>query len=172
MYYTRMYAQATVKGMVSAQPAFLSFGMVQPGQPVERTIRLECFDDFELASDMPVTLGGMRPGLEFPSAEHFTWSVSATDKPKVLDVTLRLEGLPEDVNGSFGGTLTLAVGHPLKPEISIRFSGVCRQGLPGLAVDPGGTGDKCRGSKRRRSLLVGHPWPRGIPPSFGGDARD
>lgn len=130
MYQTRIYAQATVKGMVSAQPPFLSFGMVRPGERLERTVRLECFDDFELGTDLPISLGGMRPGVDFPYAEHFSWSVEKTDSPKALDVILRLEGLPDDVNGSFGGTLTLAVGHPLKPEISIRFSGVCRQGLP------------------------------------------
>ena len=131
VYTARAYVQAAVQGLVTANPGFLSFGMVRPGEVVERTVRLECFDDFVLDPNIPVRLAGMRAGVEFPYEDRFTWSFAPSDDPQVLELTLRLEGLPEDLNGSFGGYLHLDVGHPLKPTVGVRFSGVCRQGLPG-----------------------------------------
>ncbi|MEW6072286.1 MAG: DUF1573 domain-containing protein, partial [Planctomycetota bacterium] len=131
VYIARIYVQATVKGLLTAEPAFLSFGMVRPGQVVDRTIKIECLDDFPLAADCPVRLEAMRPEMEFPHRDRFTWKIEPTADPKVLDLSIRLEGMPENLNGSFGGFVHVDVGHPLKPTLSIRFSGVCRQGLPG-----------------------------------------
>ncbi len=131
VYTARAYVQAAVQGLVTADPGFLSFGMVRPGEVVERTVRLQCFDDFVLYPNVPVQLAGMRAGVEFPYADRFTWSFAPSDDPQVMELTLRLEGLPEDLNGSFGGYLNIDVGHPLKPTVGVRFSGVCRQGLPG-----------------------------------------
>ena len=90
----------------------------------------------------------MRPGTDFPYADRFTWSIRPTEDEKSLELTLRLEGLPEDLNGSFGGFLNIEVGHPLKPTLGVRFSGVCRQSLagdtfrPGAVTTPPSTGDR------------------------------
>ena len=138
VYTARVYAQATVRGLVTASPGFLTFGMVAPGQVVERSVKIECFDDFELSADVPVRIEAMRPEMDFPYKDRFTWSLKATDNPKVMDLTLTLEGMPEETTGSFGGYVRVDVGHPMKESIPIRFSGVCRQGLPDRTNRGGG----------------------------------
>ena len=140
------YAQVSVTGLVSAQPGFISFGMVRPGQVVERTIRIECHDDFKLSADMPIALVGLLKGENFPYEETFTHTLTSVEEGRLYDLVLRLEGLPDDTNGSFGGQVKVALGHPHKKQLVIRFSGVCRQGLPkggtpaGGTPAPGGTG--------------------------------
>ena len=129
-YSTTIAVQARVLGLVHAEPGFVSFGMVRPGQVLERTVRLQCHDDFELAPDMPVTIEGLY-GQKFPYPDAFTTELVPVEGGKLLDLRLRLEGLPDEVNGSFGGILKLAVGHPSMEELSVRFSGVCRPGLAG-----------------------------------------
>ena len=117
--------QAQVTGMVSAEPQFVTFGMVRPGEPVERTLRIECHDEYRIKSDMGVAFEGLQ-GQEFPYADVFKVTVTPVDEGKAADVVLRLEGFPDDLNGSFGGVLKLKVGHPYMDELLVRFSGVCR----------------------------------------------
>jgi hypothetical protein len=122
--------QAQVTGMVHADPAFISFGLVRPGEVVERSLRIECHDDFQLSADMPATLEGLQ-GQEFEYAEAFSISVVPVDDGRLFELKMRIEGLPDEVNGSFGGILKIAVGHPWMKELTVRFSGVCRPGVPG-----------------------------------------
>ncbi len=137
MYDVRVFVQAQVTGLVSASPNFISFGMVRPGQTIDRTSRIICHDDFKLATDMPFRLEGLR-GDEFPYADAMSVTLEPVPgEPGSLDLRLRLEGLPEDLNGSFGGLVKLDVGHPLKEELLVRFSGVCRPGIPQRPVDGG-----------------------------------
>jgi hypothetical protein len=121
--------QAQVVGMVSAEPSFLTFGMVRPGEPVERTLRLECHDDFQLRSDIPVVFEGLQ-GQAFPYADVFQVAVEPAEDGKAADVKVKLTGFPTDQNGSFSGVLKIQVGHPHLPELQVRFSGVCRPALP------------------------------------------
>lgn len=130
----RAFVQAQVMGLVSAEPSFLSFGMVRPGQVVERTIKIVCHDDFVLPAEAPITMTGLR-GEEFAYRDSFTWKLDKLEDG-TMDFMLRLEGMPEDLNGSFGGVITITVGHPHKNEVQIRFSGVCRQGLPAAPTPP------------------------------------
>lgn len=130
----RIFIQAQVMGLVSAEPSFLSFGMVRPGQVVERSVKVVCHDDFVLSADVPITLTGLR-GEEFPYRDAFSWKLTKLEDG-TLDFLLKLEGMPEDLNGSFGGVITLAVAHPHKAEVQIRFSGVCRLGLPAETRPP------------------------------------
>ena len=46
-----------------------------------------------------------------------------------LDIQLQLEGLPEGTTGSFRGEMVIKTGHERKPELLVRFSGVCRSGV-------------------------------------------
>jgi len=122
--------QARITGLVHAEPAFVGFGMVSPGQVIERNVRVECHDDFKLSVDAPITFEGLYGG-EFEYANLMETSASVTEDGKYLDILVRLLGLPEDVNGSFGGVMKIEVAHPSMPELPVRFSGVCRASLTG-----------------------------------------
>jgi hypothetical protein len=135
--------QARVVGLVNAEPGFLSFGMVRPGQTLERVVRIECRDDFQLPAEMPTTIAGLYGG-EFPYAANFATEFVPVEPGKSVDLKLKLLGLPEDLSGSFGGILKVSVGHPSMAEVSVRFSGVCRPGAPlapAAAPSGGGTGN-------------------------------
>jgi hypothetical protein len=121
--------QAQVTGMVSAEPSFITFGMVKPGDPIERKLRITCHDDFQLSTDMPVVFEGLQ-GQEFPFADAFEVTVVPLEGGKEADLVVKLKGLPEELNGSFGGQIKVQVGHPHLQELHVRFSGVCRPGLP------------------------------------------
>ena len=133
--------QAQVSGMVSAEPAFLTFGMVRPGDPLERSLRIQCHDDFKLRGDMPVVLEGLQ-GQELPFKDAFAVVIEPDADGKAANVKVQLKGMPPETNGSFGGVLRLKVGHPFMDEVQVRFSGVCRPALPQANVQkpaqPGG----------------------------------
>jgi hypothetical protein len=133
--------QAQVLGMVSAEPPFLTFGMVKPGEAIERTLRLECHDDFKLTADIPVVIEGLQ-AQELPWGDRFQVTITPVEDGKAADVKVLLTGLPQDVNGSIGGQLRLKVGHPFLSEIPIRFSAVCRPGLPTSTPANAGTPQK------------------------------
>lgn len=121
--------QAQVSGMVSAEPSFLTFGMVRPGEAIERSLRIECHDTFKLNADIPVVFEGLQ-GQEFPFTNAFVVTVEPLEEGKAANLKVQLKGMPEDLNGSFGGVLRVKVGHPFMEELQVRFSGVCRPGLP------------------------------------------
>ena len=130
MYFAIAYAQVQVRGLVSANPAYVPFGMVRPGQVVERVVRIECHDDFELTPDIKVGMTALIQSDLFDYQEAFSTKLDAVEGENALDLTVRLEGLPDGVSGSFGGMLKLIVEHPNKKEVMVRFSGVCRPGVP------------------------------------------
>lgn len=122
--------QAQVVGMVSAEPPFLTFGMVKPGEAIERSLRLESHDpEFPMTADIPVVFEGLQ-GQEFPFADAFSVTVEPQEGGAWANVKVLLKGMPNDLNGSFGGVLRLKVNHPSMEELQVRFSGVCRPGLP------------------------------------------
>ena len=125
--------QAQVTGMVHAEPGFLSFGILRPGQTAERVVRIQCHDDFKLGSDIPVEIKGLQD-QEFPYADAFSVALEpvveeGVPEGSLLDVRVTLEGLPDGMNGSFGGILDVQVKHPWMESLQVRFSGVCRPGL-------------------------------------------
>jgi hypothetical protein len=123
---------ANVTGLVVATPNFISLGVVRPGEVVERSVKIETLDpEFTLPAAPTYRLTSLTGG-EFTYAEAFTVLIAPTPgaEGKSLDVTLRLEGMPEEANVSFGGMVQIDVGHPTKPEINVRFSGLARPGIP------------------------------------------
>ena len=69
-------------------------------------------------------------GNELAWADSFTTSVKpAAGMSNAVDVQLRLDGLPEGADGSFRGVMIIHTGHERKPQINVRFSGVCRAGV-------------------------------------------
>ncbi|MEX1025527.1 MAG: DUF1573 domain-containing protein [Planctomycetota bacterium] len=130
----RAYVQADVTGLVKAEPGFVSFGVVRPGQEITRKVKLVCYDDFKLSKDMAVELEPLQKNVEVSYLEHFEHSVDVVSADgSMAELTVTLKGMPEDFNASFGGLIRVLVGHPEKPDVSVRFSGVCRQGVPAAA---------------------------------------
>lgn len=123
-----------VLGVVSLSPQYLSMGLVRPGQPVVRNVKLIAQDpNFDLGG-VTVTIQGEN-GEVLPWAEHFSASVKPAAGMNAVDIQLTLDGLPEGADGSFRGVMVVKTGHPSKPEELVRFSGVCRKltGVPGAA---------------------------------------
>lgn len=127
--------QAQVVGMISAEPPFLTFGMVKPQEAVERSLRIESHDDFKIAADTPVLFEGLQ-GQEFPYSDAFSVTVEPIDGGQTANLKVVLKGMPDSLNGSFGGLLRIQVGHPGMEEVQVRFSGVCRPGLPVTTGQP------------------------------------
>jgi len=121
-----------VLGAVSLNPLYLSMGLVRPGQPVVRNVKLTAHDPSVDLSAVTVEIGGEN-GEALPWAEYFAASISPTPGMNAVDITLTLNGLPEGADGSFRGVITVRTGIPAKPEELVRFSGVCRKlaGVPG-----------------------------------------
>jgi len=123
---------AQVTGMISYTPAFVSLGLIRPGQVVSRSVRITSHDpDFKVPEPKIVVSG--RGGAEWEFASRFTSTVRPVAGENAVDVELRLDGMPETLNGSFSGELTIQVGHPEKPEIKLPITGVCR----GAPATPG-----------------------------------
>jgi len=128
MYTVQVNVQAQVVGMVHAEPNFVNFGIVRPSTPIERTLQLEVHDDFKLTKDIPVEIVGYQ-GQEFPFPDAFETEVLPSDDGRSAQVKVKLNGLPEEHGGSFGGMFKIEIGHPHMKELQVRFSGVARQDL-------------------------------------------
>ncbi len=122
--------QAQVTGLVIATPNFISLGLVRPGMPVERSVKIESLDEAFALPSAPATRLTSLTGGQFAMADSFTIDVKPLEEGKMLEVTVKLEGLPDDFEGSFGGMVQIDVGHPTKESLNIRFSGVSKKGIP------------------------------------------
>jgi len=120
---------ARVLGPISFSPQFLSLGLVRPGMRVPRNVKIIAHDpEFDL-SNLEVELRGEQ-GHDLAWREHFTTSIKpASGLANAVDVQLRLEGLPEGSDGSFRGVMVIKTGDERRPELPVRFSGVCRSGV-------------------------------------------
>jgi hypothetical protein len=118
--------------MISYTPAFVSLGLIRPGQVVSRVSGAhEPRSRFKLGEPKVVIQG--REGGEWDLANRFS-----TDRPGRRARTRSRSScastaMPRTLNGSFSGTLDIQVGHPEKPEIKLPITGVCR----GAAVGRG-----------------------------------
>ena len=120
---------AKVRGLISWEPQYLSFGLVRPGQVVSRSLSVASFDgDFEFnVDDISVELTGpneQRP--EFPWASSFSHVITPAEDNQSFRVEVTLDGLPDEADGSFQGRVMIRTGHPQKEEIPVQFEGVVR----------------------------------------------
>ena len=137
-YEVSLPVMARVTGMISYTPAFISLGLIRPGQVVSRSVRVTSHDpDFKLTEPKIVVSG--RGGAEWEFANRFSSVVRPVAGENSVDIELRLDGMPDTLNGSFSGELTIQVGHPEKPELKLPITGVCR-GAPATAGE-GGAGE-------------------------------
>jgi len=126
-----------VLGALSFTPQFLSMGLVRPGQRVKRNVKVISHDPSFDLSQAKVEL---RPeaGQELAWSDKFSTSLRpAIGLNNAIDVQLVLEGLPDGSDGSFRGVMVILTGHPSKPELAVRFSGVCRAGVGAPVPDRG-----------------------------------
>jgi hypothetical protein len=121
-----------VLGLLSHNPQFVSMGVVRPGQVVPRTVRVDVHDQTVDLTNLVVELkGDPNSGEALQWAEHFTTEVRPVPGSKSVDVEIKLNGLPDDAEGAFRGVISIQTGVPAKPEIIVRFSGVCRGSATG-----------------------------------------
>jgi hypothetical protein len=123
---------AKVRGLISWEPQYLSFGLVRPGQVVARSLSVATFDgDFVFnADDISISLTGPNDQQpDFAWASSFSHVITPSEDGQSFRVELTLDGLPEEADGSFQGRVMINTGHPQKPEIPVLFSGVCRPGV-------------------------------------------
>ncbi len=125
-----------VLGTISYNPAFVSLGLIRPGQVVSRTIRVTCHDpEFKLTE--PKVLVQSRDNAEWEYAKHFTSVVRPVPDQNAVDVELQLNGMPDTLNGSFNGMMVVQLGYPEKPELKLPITGVCRGGSASAAAPAG-----------------------------------
>jgi len=127
---TRYYqVRTTVGGRVLAPLAlsapFLLFGVVQPGQDASRSVQLVCNEPGFDLSRVEVGLRG-EGGAELAWKDHWTASVRPVEGASALEIQLDLAALPAGTQGPLRGELWIRTGHPRFPELSARFSGVCK----------------------------------------------
>lgn len=129
-YFISASVNARVLGKISCSPQYLSMGLVRPGQVVSRSVRLASHEaDFELGN-VTASVSGHKD-QEFQWADSFSTVIRPVAGENSIDIQLRLDGLPENADGSFKGQLNIATGHPDKPTVQVIFSGVCRAGVGG-----------------------------------------
>jgi hypothetical protein len=119
---------ARVLGALTCTPPYFSMGIVRPGQVVSRSVRLISNDPAFGLEGVTAEIRGFR-GEEFPHMDSFTTLVRPLPGENAIEIEVRLDGLPDDSDGTFKGEVHLVTGHPKKPEIAVTFSGGCRAGV-------------------------------------------
>jgi hypothetical protein len=144
-YGAQVMLTARVRGLISYEPQYLSFGLVRPGEQRERILRISSWDtNYKLTGEVPIRLVDHKSDQPFAYAEHFTTSAEVSEEGRTLDVKINLQGLPDTLDGAFQGRVLVETGHPSRPTVSVLFSGVCRRGVqapgapPPIAQPPGG----------------------------------
>ena len=122
---------ARVRGLISFEPQYLSFGLVRPGEARERILRVTSWDpEFKLNEEIPIRLVDAKSNeAAFAYPDSFTTTAEVSEDGKTMDVKINLTGLPDTANGTFQGRLLVETGHASRPTVSVLFSGVCRPGV-------------------------------------------
>ena len=132
-YETNVTIMARVTGMISYSPQFISLGLIKPGQIKATSIRVTSHDPaFKLGELACEIQGRDTPAWEF--AKCFTTFSRPVQGENSVDIEVRLNGMPETLNGSFAGNLVIKVNHPERADLKLPITGVCRGG-PGGGPD-------------------------------------
>lgn len=140
-YDTNVTIMARVTGMISYTPQFISLGLIKPGQVKATSIRITSHDPAFKPGELKCEVQGRdTPAWEY--AKCFQTFCRPVPGENAVDVEVRLNGMPETLNGSFSGTLVIKLDHPEKPELKLPITGVCRGGSGGTPETPpaGGQG--------------------------------
>jgi hypothetical protein len=112
-------------GVISLDTQYLWLGLVSPGSPVVRNVKLVSQDPSFDLSNVSVTLEDEN-GEPLQWAEHFSAAINPALGENAVDIQLSIDGLPVDSEGSFRGVMVIKTGHPSKSQELVRFAGVCR----------------------------------------------
>jgi len=124
-YETTVTVMARIAGLISYTPQFISLGLIKPGQVKATSIRISSHDaSFKLGELACEIQGRDTPAWDY--AKCFQVFTRPVANENAVDIEVRLNGLPETLNGSFAGTLVIKVNHPDKPELKLPITGVCR----------------------------------------------
>lgn len=128
--------QAKVRGLITYEPQYLSFGLVRPGQKLTRTLRVSSYDpNFKLTQPTSMKLVGQNDSMpEFRWADNFEIVAKPSEDGRTMDVDVTLKGMPEGADSAFQGRVMIETGHPSRPKIWVLFSGVCRTTTPAAPV--------------------------------------
>jgi hypothetical protein len=124
-----VFTAARVKPLVSAAPAYLSYGAVSPGTGAERVFTIE-FADGDFTPDLErlsrARFVARNPDDQDLYDELFEVRVVPVEGARKVEVYVGFDAWPEGRIGQFGGTVQIDVGHPTKPTVEVPFSGVSR----------------------------------------------
>lgn len=143
-YESSVTVMARVTGMIEFAPAFVSLGLIRPGQTQSRSIRLTSHDNEFKVNEPKVAIQG-RDTAEWEYSKYFTTTIRPVPNENAVDVEVTLTGMPESLSGSFSGNLVIQTGYAAKPEIKLPITGVCRGGAVAPAsgvTQPAGTPPK------------------------------
>lgn len=137
-YGASVMVQAKVRGLITYEPQYLSFGLVRPGQSLTRTLKLSCYDPkFQLTQPVSMKLVGQSDAVpEFRWADKFEVLAKPSADGRTMDIDVTLKGMPEGSDSAFQGRVMIETGHPSRPKIYVLFSGVCRSAAPVAPVVP------------------------------------
>jgi uncharacterized protein DUF1573 len=126
-YSMRLLMTGAVRGVVSCDPSYISFGLIRPGQTLIRSVRVQCFDpSFHLEAPTFLLTGPSDRSGGFLFKDHFSTRVRRLADADGVEVDVVVDPLPEGSSGIIQGSLLIQTGHPRVPEIKVNFSGVCR----------------------------------------------
>lgn len=124
---TLAYAVVSVLGPVSANPRYMSFGLMREGQQISRTVRIENNDDEFLIGAPTATLVGYNGPFSHPDEANI--EIIEVTPGRAYDLKLTMTG-PVGLLGTFRGKLVIDIGHPGKPSLELPFTGVVRTPTP------------------------------------------
>ncbi len=136
---TQVYVMAQVKGLVMAVPQYLSFGIVPPSETVERTAKIEIYDENFVPGPMTVEIKGLN------EKQTELLSEKASARVEVLEdgshqLTVSLTDMPDDMTPYGGpvvqGSVDVFVNHPKKERVRLILSGVVRDRVSRPAPAP------------------------------------
>ncbi len=133
-----VYTLANVVGLVNADPNYLSFGIVPPGAERVKVAAIKIQDPNFVLGEVPVRVRGQTDAMTEVLLAHARTAWSRNDAGEPV-IQLTISDLPESFAGPFGGFLDIDVGHPSKAQISLPFTGVCRETVVRPATPPAAT---------------------------------
>lgn len=130
-----VYSLANVVGLVNAEPNYISFGIVPPGDERVKVATIKIQDPTFVLGEVPVRVRGQTDAMTEVLLAHTRTAWSRNDAGEPV-VQMTIFDLPESFAGPFGGFLDIDVGHPSKATISLPFTGVCRETVARPAPPP------------------------------------
>lgn len=119
-----LVAMVTVTEAFRAQPEFVTFGRVAPGEAASATVELECLGAVGLPADTAIRLEPV-PGAALVPESSVAFELVREDGGRRARLVARLLGLPDGSSGSYGALVVLAPGVEGLPELRLRLYVSC-----------------------------------------------